>query len=82
MHSSRLRLTLLPHARPALFGGHASAAQDLTDSLARQAEYIADLLQGFAPAVEAADDRLALQVSLWGSHGRYLAHNLNQRSSG
>lgn len=81
--SSKLRLALLlPHTHPASVGRNASATEDLTDSLARQAEHIADFLKGLALPVQPADDRLALQVSFRGSHGRYLAHNFSLASSG
>lgn len=69
MHSPVLRLTLLlAHASAALFGRHARTAQDLTDTLAGQAEHFADLAQGLAVAVEAADDGLAFKVSFGSCH--------------
>lgn len=71
LNSPVLRLTLLrvAQARPTGFGRHASAAQDLADSLARQAEHVADFLKGLALPVQPADDGLAFQVSLGGCHG-------------
>ena len=70
----------LPHTDRAPI--HASALQDLPHALAGQAEHVADLLERFAFAVQAADHGLALKISLWDGHAAYLGHNLTSESSG